>query len=125
MKKIRQWKIGTSTGNGTVKSDRPLNGYLVAVYIDYAVTPNAATDVTVQSVNAPAKTFLTVTNNATSGWYYPREVMQDTAGATVTFDGTNEIYGLMPVSDEMSFTVAQGDADQETTVWVLIEADNA
>ncbi len=118
---IKQWKIGTSTGNGTVTSERPLNGYLVAVYVTYAVTPNAATDVTVQTANVPAKTLLTVTNSATNGWHYPREVVDDTAGTAVTYDGTNEIYCKMPVDDVISFTVAQGDADQQTSVWVVLE----
>ena len=118
---IKQWKIGTSTGNGTVVSDRPLNGYLVAVYVDYEVTPNAATDVTVQTANAPVKTMLTVTNSATDAWHYPREVIDDTAGTAVTFDGTNEIYQMIPVDDHVSFTVAQGDADQQTTVWIVLE----
>lgn len=118
---IKQWKIGTSTGNGTVTSDRPLNGLVKAVYIDYEVTPNAATDVTVQTVNAPTKTILTVTDNVTDGWFYPREVINDPTGADVTYDGTNEVYEPIPISDYVSFTVAQGDADQETTVWILIE----
>lgn len=118
---LKQWALGTSTGNGTVTSTRPLNGYLVAVYIAYSVTPNAATDVTVQTANTPTKTMLTVTNNATDGWYYPREVADDPAGANVTYDGTNEIYIMMPIDDYVSFTVAQGDSDQVTSVWVLLE----
>ena len=118
---IKQWTIGTATGNSTVTSTRPLTGYIVAVYVDYAVTPNIATDVTIQTTNAPLKTILTVTDNASSGWYYPREVLNDTTGADVTYDGTNEIYCKMPVSDYISFTVAQGDSDQETTVYALVD----
>lgn len=118
---IKQWKIGAATGNETVISERPLNGHVKAVYIKYAVTPNALTDVTVQTINEPAKTLLTVTDNATNGWFYPREVINDPTGADVTYDGTNEVYEPIPVSDHISFTVAQGDADQETTVWILVE----
>lgn len=118
---LTQWKINTITGNTSGTTSKPLVGCIKAIYVQYAVTPNAATDVTIATANAPAKTILTLTNVNTSGWYYPREVMQDTAGATVTYDGTNEIYGEIPVSDYITATVAQGDADQTLDVWILLE----
>lgn len=118
---IRQWKLPTVTGNSSATTPRPVCGLIQAVYIAYAVTPNGATDVTIATPNDPVKTVLTVTNNNTSGWYYPREVMQDPAGADVTFDGTNEIYGEIPVSDYLTVTVVQGDADQTVDVWVLVK----
>jgi len=118
---IQQWEIGTATGNETITSARPLNGIVRGVYIDYQVTPNAATDVVLATTNAPAKTVLTVTNNATDGWYYPHAIMQDDAAADVTYDGTNEIYVPIAINDYLSITTTGADSDQETTVYVLLE----
>lgn len=117
---IQQWKIDTVTGNATATSSKPLSGEIKAVYIAYAVTPNAATDVTIATANDPVKTILTVTNNNTSGWYYPREIVQDTTGADVTYDGSNEVYEEIPVNDYVTVTVAQGDTDQTVDVWLLL-----
>lgn len=118
---IKQWKIPTITGNNSEVSERPLNGCIKAIYVAYAVTPNAATDVTIATVKSPVKTILTLTNNATSGWFYPRAIAQDDAGATITFDGTNEVYTDIPISDTVQVTVAQGDSDQTVDVWILLE----
>lgn len=118
---IFKWKIDTITGNTSATSTRPLVGELKAVYVKYAVTPNAATDVTIATANEPTNTLLTLTNNATSGWYYPRAVVQDEAGVDVTYDGTNEVYGCVPIADYVTVTVAQGDADQTLDVWLYIE----
>lgn len=118
---IRTLKIPTITGNNTDATERPMAGRLIAVYLQYLITPNAATDVVIETVGSPVKTLLAVTNNGTTGWYYPREIIQDTVGANVTYDGTNEVYECMPVSDYVKATVAQGDADQTLDVWLLLE----
>lgn len=118
---IQQWKLDTITGNNSATSQRPFSGRVIAVYVEYAVTPNVATDVTIATVNAPVKTILTLTDNVTSGWYYPRAQVHDAAGAGVTYDGTNEAYDTVPVADYIKATVAQGDNDQTLNVWILIE----
>jgi hypothetical protein len=116
----KQWKIGTSTGNTTVTSERPLNGELLAVYVQYAVTPNAASDVTIQTVGDPVKTILTVTDSATNSWYYPRYVVHSEAAAALTGTAGGD-RTKHPIDGNISFTVAQGDSDQETSVWVVLE----
>ena len=118
---IRTLKIPLITGNNSDATDRPANGRIVAIYLDYLITPNANADVTIETINAPTKTLLTVSNNNTSAWYYPREIMQGNTAATVTYDGTNEIYEAHPVDDYIKATVAQGDADQTLDVWILLE----
>lgn len=117
---IKQWKIPTITGNSNDATDRPIYGEILAIYLKYAITPNANADVVIATVNDPPKTILTVTDNATSGWFYPREIIDDTTGTAVTFDGTNEMYAPIPVSDYIKATVAQGDSDQTLDVWILI-----
>jgi hypothetical protein len=117
---ITQWKLPTITGNGTTSSEKPLSGKVEAIRLEYAVTPNAATDVTIATANDPAKTILTVINAVTNAWFYPRVIIQDDTGVNVTYDGTNEVYDMIPVSDYIIATVAQGDVDQTLDVWVLL-----
>jgi len=118
---IRQWKLDTITGNDSATSARPLFGRVLAIYLEYAVTPNAATDVTIATVNSPVKTILTVTDNNTSGWYYPREQIQDNTGTGLVYAATDVVAESIPVSDYIKATVAQGDNDQTLNVWVLLE----
>lgn len=117
---IRSWKLPQATGNVTVTSERPLNGKLIAVYVEYAITPNAATDVTIATVNSPAKTLLTLTNNVTSGWYYPRALVHDEAGTALTGTAGGDRTGH-PIDDHVKATVAQGDSDQTLDVWLYLE----
>lgn len=117
---IRTENVPTVTGNATVKSTHVINGCLLAVYVAYAVTPNAATDVTIATVNSPVKTLLTITDNATSGWYYPRYVVHSEAAAALTGTAGGD-RTTHPIDDYVSVTVAQGDNDQTVDVWLLYE----
>lgn len=118
---IHQWKIDTITGNTSGTTSRPLSGRLLAVYVEYAITPNVATDVVIATVNAPVKTILTITNNVTNGWFYPRAQVQDETGADVLYAATFGVHEPVPVADYIKATVAQGDTDQTLDVWLLIE----
>lgn len=67
---------GAGTSTATVTTPTRLTGELKAVYIQYNDSPPATTDVTVKtqgtSPAAPSITFLTRTDTATGGWFYPR-----------------------------------------------------
>jgi len=104
---------GIAVGAGS--STRPASGRIRAVYIDYTTQP-ATCDVTVATKGSshPVQTILTRTNSGTDGWFYPRALMGDTAGANLT-----AIYDALPVDDQLTVTVAQGDAGS-VLVYVLV-----
>jgi hypothetical protein len=113
---------GTSTNNAT--STIRLCGYVAAVRLRYnGSPPGATTDVTVATAGTtcPAVTILTITDAATDGWFYPHAVAQTTAGATATFDGTNEIYVKIPIDDFVKITIAQANDADSADVWLLLE----
>lgn len=91
---------GSATGSGT--SSEPIMGELLAVYLDYTGLP-ATTDVTLAHIG-PARTLLTVSNNATDGWYTPRAPAVDTANTAITNSFTE-----LPLAGQVSVSIAQGD----------------
>jgi len=115
---------GSATANNT--TNNLVAGWIEAVYVKYNDSPPAGTtDVTVATAGTspapPANTFLTLTDAATDGWFYPRAVMQTTAGATVTFDGTNEIYGRIAIYDKVKVTIAGANAADSADVWLVVD----
>lgn len=102
---------GAATGSGS--STRPVNGRLLAVYIDYTSQP-ATADVTITSTD-PTQTLLTRSNSGTDGWFYPRVLLQDTAAANLT-----AVYDAPPIDAYVSVSVAQGDAGS-VDVTLLVE----
>ena len=101
---------GSATGEAT--SVHPVNGLLIAIYIDYTTQP-ATADVTITTRHAPVKTLLTASNNGTDAWYYPRFLAHSDAGVAST---TDLIYH--PIDDYIKIAVAQGDAGS-VDVYVL------
>lgn len=100
---------GSATGDTT--SAIVLRGKLHAVYLDYnASAPGATTDVAISQAQAPSATLLTVTNNATDGWYFPRQQVCDTAGAALTYDGSEAVSEPLPVDGKLTVAVAQSNA---------------
>jgi hypothetical protein len=97
---------GSAVGNAD--SRRPLNGRLIAVYLDY-VTQAATADVTITTKKAPVKTLLTVTDSATDGWYYPRYVVHSEAAAALTGTSGGD-RTEHPLDDYINVAVAQSDA---------------
>ncbi len=57
-------------------------GELHAVYLDYAAVTSVTNVILTQSEN-PQQALLTVSDNATDGWYFPRNTAVDSAGAAV------------------------------------------
>lgn len=95
------------SAEGNAQTPRPVNGKLVAVYIDYVTQP-ATCDVTISTPNAPIKTLLTVTDNNADGWYYPRYVVHSEAAAALTGTAGGD-RTMHPVDDHVKVAVAQGD----------------
>lgn len=104
---------GSATGSGT--STQPINGRLLAVYIDYTSQPVTA-DVTITST-VPTQTLLTRSNSGTDGWFYPRALLQDTAAANLT-----AVYDAMPICGYVNVAVAQGDAGSVDVI-LMVEND--
>jgi len=73
---------GNAVGNAT--SDTEINGFLVDVYLDYAGTAPATTDVTITHESPSRGNLLVVTDNATDGLYHPRAKLVDNANAAIT-----------------------------------------
>lgn len=96
---------GSATGSRTTGV---VNGRILAVHLGYTGQP-ATTDVSVATTYAPTRNILTISNANTDAWFYPRVVMTNTSGAAITFDGTQPIFGEIPVNDEIVVTVSQGD----------------
>lgn len=96
---------GSASGNAL--TPRPVNGKLVAVYIDYVTQP-ATCDVTISTPNAPIKTLLTVTDGNTDGWFYPRYVVHSEAAVALTGTAGGD-RTMHPVDDYIKVAVAQGD----------------
>ena len=107
----------TSTGYST-----PINGTILAVYVDYQGSPPAGTtDFTLSDEDDPASTaIVSRTNTATDAMLYPRAAATDNTGTAVTYDGTNEIYVPFPVHGRLEATIAGANAADycDVTVWV-------
>jgi hypothetical protein len=100
---------GSATGNED--TEYAVNGKLYAVYLDYhASAPGATTDVTITQTEAPSQTLLTVTDNATDGWYFPREAVCGNTGTGLTYDGTRTVNEAPPVVGYLTVAVAQSNA---------------
>lgn len=115
---------GAATANSTTST--PIHGRPIGVYVRYNDSPPAGTtDVTVKtqgtSPAAPSLTFLTLTNAATDGYFYPRTIVHDLAGAAVTLDGTNEAYEPVAIADKVTVTIAGADAADSVDVWLFVQ----
>jgi len=112
---------GAGTANQT--SSMAVCGEIYAIGITYNDSPPATTDVTIATAgtNALAVTLLTVTSANTNGWFYPRAIIQDTAAADVTYEGTNEVYGKLCIADYVKVTIAEANANDSVTVHLLVD----
>lgn len=109
---------GSASGTGDTT---PLSGELISVHLDYhASAPGGTTDVTVTELGGAARTFLTRTNSATDGTFYPRVLLDDTAGADLT-----AIYGTFAVAGHsLRVSVAQCDALTDAVVaYIVVRED--
>lgn len=96
---------GEATGSAT--SDEMVRGAVMALYVDYGEGITTTTDLTLAPAGSPSENLLSLSNQATDKWVYPRRAVQDNEGSDVTYDGANEIYEPYWVDDYLKVTVAQ------------------
>lgn len=113
---------GEATGSG--ETELPVNGKLYAVYMDYHATAPATTDVTIALTEPPSATILTLTDDKTDGWRFPREQAHSNAGVGLTYDGTHVVVEAPPVAGNLTVSVAQANALTDcVTVYLFIERE--
>jgi hypothetical protein len=105
---------GSATGTGMTSA---YSGLLMGVKLDYHASAPNTTDVTLAEAGGGSRTLLTVSNNNTSGAYYPTVEAQDGTGAAVS--GVRLPIALGGTA--LQVTVAQSNALTEAVVaWLLI-----
>lgn len=108
---------GAGTATATATSTRVVNGHIVAVYVEYLDSPPATTDVTIEEGTAvPAVPILTITNAATSGWFYPRAAAVNTGNTAIT-----NSFALIAVSDYIKVTIAQANNADGINVTIVYD----
>lgn len=109
---------GTSTNNAD--TNRALCGRFIAAYVRYNDSPPNTTDVVIatKGTNAPAVTFLTLTNKNTSGWFYPRIIPDDVLGVDLA---ALVVAEPIPFDDVVNISIAQANDGDSIDVWLLIE----
>jgi hypothetical protein len=125
MKKLKaQLTPSGSAGSasGTAAFQQLADGKLYAIYLDYAGSAPATTDVTIKLAD-PAVSLLTVSNNSTDGWYFPRQrrVSNTAARYTVAVDDAGE---SLPVVGSLNLVVAGCNAIADAvTAYVYVEEE--
>lgn len=115
----QQWTVTVSGTTGSGDSPRPMNGELLAIHLDYASGTNATTDATITLIgdaNLPAMTLLTVTDNATDGWYFPRAAAVNTSNSAIT-----NSFVCLPLSGQVRLGLAQSTDTKTVTITVVYE----
>ena len=107
----------TTTGadaaaTGAANSERPITGKILKVRLNYHASAPNTTDVTITEriESTDWETIHTETNSTTDVTRYPRRAVEDNAEATVTYDGTNEIYEPYVVNGYVRVAVAGSNA---------------
>jgi hypothetical protein len=110
---------GAGSATANADTDIIVDGYIVAVYLEYTDSPpGASTDVIIEEANnSPAVSVLTVTNAATDGWFYPRAAAVNTAGSAIT--NSNE---KIATSDYLNVSIAQANNDDGVTATIVWES---
>ena len=109
---------GSATANNT--SSHIVTGQICSIGVTYGDSPPASTDVTIATAgnNGPALTILTLTNANSDGWFHPRHVVDNNAGADIEYADGYSVYDKVCVSDNIKVTIAQ--ANNPDTAEVVI-----
>lgn len=111
------------TAAGAVESSSAITGLVQAVHIEYSGAP-ATTDVVINGEGPPDIPILTVSDNNTSGWYYPRAGAHKASdGAAMTYDGTYPVAVPIPLCGN-TIKVAADQADNGAEITVTIRYDD-
>ena len=110
---------------GATNSTRPLAGKILKARLNYHASAPATTDVTItERVSATDwETIHTETDSKTDVTRYPRRAVEDAAEATVTYDGTNEIYEPFVICGYIRVAVAGSNALTDCVVVTLFYED--
>ena len=113
---------GASTNNNT--SGHVVVGQICSIGVTYNGSPPASTDLVIATAgnNGPALTILTLTNANSDGWFHPRHVVDDNAGADITYDGTRVVYDKVCIADNIKVTIAGANSPDTAEVVVVYYA---
>lgn len=112
-------EAGSATGSGITNTG--ITGRLIGVHLDFvADTPNT-TDTTISCADAPAVTFLTITNSSTDAWYYPRSQVHGVTGTALTLDGTRLLVEPAPFSGRLKVDLAGCTVGKGVTATLFVE----
>ena len=109
---------GASTNNNT--SSHVVVGQICSIGVTYNGSPPASTDLVIATAgnNGPALTLLTLTNANSNGWFHPRHVVDNNAGADIEYAAGYSVYDKVCVADNIKVTIAQ--ANNPDTAEVVI-----
>jgi hypothetical protein len=117
--------IGTTDGSGdaTILSEGTYNGELAMVkWIDGDLVDGVDAVLSVTNTgDGVDQTLLTLTNANNDALYLTRAIVTDQAGATVTYDGTNEVYTSIPVVGRLKLVISSGGDTKTGGAVVYIE----
>jgi hypothetical protein len=123
MKKLKAQltPVGSAgSASGTAAFGQIADGTLYAVYLDYAGSAPATTDVEIKTSD-PAIAVLTVSNHATDGWYFPRLRTVSNTAARFTIEADADGQAL-PIEGQLNLVVAQSNAiSNGVTAYVYVE----
>ena len=113
---------GVSTNNNT--SSHVVVGQICSIGVTYGDSPPASTDVTIATAgnNGPALTILTLTNANSNGWFHPRHVVDNNAGADIEYADGYSVYDKVCIADNIKITVSQANDDDSVDVVVVYYA---
>lgn len=118
---IRRTKVTvTAAGSagaavGSARTTEIVAGRVHAVHLDYSASAPATTDVTITEGNeSPAVPVLTVTDNATDGWYWPMAQAVNGLGAAITGQGAQIV-----TADYLLVSVAGANAADTVTATII------
>jgi hypothetical protein len=110
---------GEATASTT--SAQIVTGRVLGLYVKYNDSPPAGTtDVVIETagVTHPAVTIVTLTNQATSKWVYPRVTPQGVTGVDLA---ALTVLEPAPIADKIKVTIDDANANDNVDVWLLVE----
>ena len=110
---------GVSTNNNT--SSHVVVGQICSIGVTYNGSPPASTDVVIATAgnNGPALTILTLTNANSDGWFHPRHVVDNNAGADIEYADGYSVHDKVCVADNLKLTVSQANDGDSVDIVVV------
>jgi len=100
----------------------PIDGEILAVYIDNDPGQAATLDTVIQTQNVPVQPILSLTGVKASGWYYPRVSENTILGAASTDDGTHPFMCEIPLNDNVAISWSAANPNLPVRVFVVAKA---